>query len=146
MGLVALQHAESSGIEPLSPAFAGGFLTTRPDQGSPGPQFLQYEMDGKSPTVHNTNPLLSSDAGGPLPPPRIPECPTRGPSLLTTAGPRYCFDLTRLGRPSTTSLTAAKTTARALLSAISAGWGRAVWGPLHMRTSEKSWPMSSQGN
>ena len=43
------------------------------------------------------------------------------PSLLTTAGPRYCFDLALLGRPGTTSLMAAKTTAQGMLSAISGG-------------------------
>ena len=30
VGLVALQHVGSSGIEPVSPALAGGFLITRP--------------------------------------------------------------------------------------------------------------------
>lgn len=58
---------------------------------------------------------------------------------------RDCFDLSLLGRPGATSLIAAKTTARGLLSAISRGL-RAVLGPLSACASQKSWPMSSQGS
>lgn len=57
---------------------------------------------GKAP-----NPTLVSSAGG-LPHPGVPEYRMRCPLLLTTAGPRYCFDLSPLGRPGATSLTAVK--------------------------------------
>ena len=128
------------------PCICGWILNHQATREVPDLNFFSVKWVEKAPLCIIPTHCFHQALGAPCLPPRIPERPTRGPSLLTMAGPRYCFDLTRLGRPSTTSLIAAKTTARVLLSAISAGWGRAVWGPLHMRTSEKSWPMSSQGS
>lgn len=77
-------------------------------------------MDGRSLAAQNTKPPAFIRPLPPLPlSPRIPKHPTRCPLLLTAAEPRYCFDLTLLGRPGTTSLIAVKTTAQGLLSAIS---------------------------
>lgn len=101
--------------------------------------FPSVKWVGKAP-----NPRLPSSGRGP-PHPRLPEHPTCCPPLLTTAGPRYCFDLSLLGRPGATSLMAAKTTTRGLLSAISGGL-KVVLGPFLAWASQKSLPMSSQGS